>query len=168
MARNMSDSLPKLLKPVDKTNVFGMSKFTYKGNFKEGENGISLINANFSRYFRSKIELNIQDISLNIYEAIEWCDSSVFKFLQREKEEFFLAHLFNLLKNQPDDKTAGPLLTHCTSNLFLITGTNGVCRIVDVGFSGKAGFYEAGWFLHAHSMRNPCLYLPGSRVFLVN
>jgi hypothetical protein len=136
MRRIMEYRAPGLLKHVFDAHVSAVTKFVAKDVFaKENSAGIRYwLGPNFEANFLDKIEENIPETELSIFElTVNSFDASIRAELTPEYEETMLAHLYELICRQPMGE-GGQLLVDGIMNIFYIRDAKGVVWAVRVAW----------------------------------
>lgn len=150
-----------LLESIGATVVAPVKEFMAKDFFKLGTSAgvtIAYLGDNFKENFLKKVERDIAGTTLKSFRLKEASlDQPIITELG-PKHETTLAHLWELLKAQPNGKP-GTLLTNGCANIFYIRDTEGILWAVG------AGWRSGGWYVYACSVEAQNGWNAVSRVF---
>ena len=155
--------VPPILKLVaSAVKVSGSKRFVVdKALLKEANVGWT--GSNFNERFLDKVEENVDDATLAIYELRQSAmDVSIRKELGQEREETMLAHFFDLLKKQSKGQEGQDchLLVNGYVNVAYIRDKNDVLCAVSAGWYSNYG----GWNVGAHSVESPNRWNAGAQI----
>ena len=155
--------VPPILKLVaSAVKVSGSKRFVVdKALLKEANVGWT--GSNFDERFLDKVEENVEDATLAIYELRQSAmDVSIRKELGQEREETMLAHFFDLLKKQSKGQEGQDchLLVNGYVNVAYIRDKNDVLCAVNAGWYSNYG----GWNVGAHSVESPNRWNAGAQI----
>lgn len=154
----------KLLAFVTSVTVPSVKHFAAAEHFRHGETveGVKCyLWGNFKTQFGEKIEKNVTECKLRVHKLLRNSrDLNIRTEITEEKEETFLAHIWEMLKLQPTGEK-GALLTNGYANIFYVRDTEGVLWAVDAHWSA----FSSEWILHARSVERPHVWSSDSQVF---
>lgn len=149
-----------LLRQVATVNVADVNKFVASDNFRTNNPVVKIawLGDNFKRIFLGKTEEGVEATTLTIHKLEKTSrDPGIMAELGEWRTETSLAHLYELLKKQPNGES-GVLLTNGYANIFYIRGTDGNFWAV------LAHWPRDGWYVLANSVENPDVWYAGRQV----
>lgn len=142
---------PKILKYITTVPVSGAKTFVVADHFRVGINtGVRIISLgdNFRSHFLGKTESGVASAKLKVYKFTESSpDAPIIAELDGH-HEVALAHLWGLLKKQPNGET-GPLLINGSANIFYICDAESILWAVVASWGGS------GWRVDADLVKDP-------------
>ncbi len=150
-----------IFKHITAVSVPGVAKFVVADHFKvDNTDGVRIVwlNDNFKKVFLSKTEKNIEGCDLNVYDLTKASLDVPILAELGDRAEIALAHLWVLLKRQPNGGL-GSLLTNGFANIFYVRDDNGILWAVYADWLGVS------WGLSVYSVGNPRGWDAGRRVF---
>lgn len=151
-----------LLRWLTTSTVHGKKNFCAKDYFIVDTSGnavvkISFMSDNFRKLFLGKVEENVENVTLNIYNLEKALSDAFIRAELGERAETSIGHLWALLAKQPNGES-GVLLINGYANIFYIRGSNDKLLTVD------AHWYDDNWILYVYLVENPDEWRVGSRV----
>ena len=152
-----------LLDPIGTVNVLASTDtLIVSDEFVVGKNGISYIGENFKQWFYSKVEApSAATILRRANLTRNALDDEIRKEIGGVSGKTTLGQVLCLIKRQKNGK-AGVLLNNGRANIFYVSDTSGVLRVVPVDWGG------GGWSVNADLVSNPYRWHAGRQVFSRN
>lgn len=153
----------RVLKLVAIVRVSGAKRFVARGAFgKDNPAGIKFwLGSNFTNIFLDKIEEDVPATELAIHTLSKASlDAPIRDELTPDREETFLAYLYELISRQPNGESSGKLLTDGKANIFYIRDAKGNPWAVNAYW----GSVYRGWGVDAYPVSDPGEWSSGCQV----
>lgn len=155
-----------LLRRVTAVSLPVVARFVAADHFKKNVSATAIVRIGFvgdnsKKYLLGKIEDGVQAATLAVDTLIKASvDTPIRAELGERREITALAHLWELMKNQPNGEN-GVLLTNGYANIFYTIGLDGNVWAVNVSWYS----FSEGWHVRADSVEVPKGWGAGCQVF---
>ena len=147
--KSQENGLAKTLKYVREASVSGANRFVVRDFVKEAnignlitEAGKEDIKSNFVKYFLDKVEENVRNARVLVYDLVEDSQDCLIMAQMHGRFKINLVHYLKLLKRQRDGRK-GVLLTDGGINIAYIKGTNEALWSISADWVGDYWNLEA-------------------------